>query len=182
MRRLTGFPQGPGVHAYIALGSNLGDSRQNILLATQDLQELSREPLLASSLWETTPVNCPPDSPNFLNAVVRIQPGVGETPESLLARLQELERRYGRLTKQILNEARPMDLDLILFGEETRVTGHLTLPHPRAISRRFVLEPLHEIAPALVFPGQIRTVAELLAGLPPDPAMRKLGRIQTNPT
>ena len=177
MSRSTGLPQGAGIHAYIALGSNLGDSRQNILAAARDLGELSKEPLLASSLWETTPVDCPPDSPSFLNAVVRILPEASETPESLLSRLQELERRYGRRTKQLMNEARPLDLDLILFGQETRATEELTLPHPRAISRRFVLEPLHEIAPDLSFPGQIRTVAELLAILPPDPAMRKLGRI-----
>lgn len=181
MNRSTGIPQASSIHAFIALGSNLGDSRQNILRAVRELGELSGEPLLASSLWETTPVDCPPNSPAFLNAVVRILPGAEETPESLLGKLQELERRYGRRAKQVVNEARPLDLDLILFGAETLATESLTLPHPRAISRRFVLEPLHEIAPGLLFPGQSQTVAELLAGLPPDPAMRKLGRIQPSP-
>lgn len=181
MSRLTGLQQGPGSHAYIALGSNLGDSQHNILHAARDLEQLSEGPALASSLWQTTPVDCPPDSASFLNAVVRILPRTGETPESLLVKLQELERRYGRRTKQILNEARPLDLDLILFGQEIRATSQLVLPHPRAISRRFVLEPLHEIAPGLLFPGQSQTVAELLGGLPPDPAMRNLGRIQTRP-
>jgi len=181
MIRLAGFPQGPDLHAYIALGSNLGDSQQTILQAVGDLGELSEEPLLASSIWETTPVDCPPNSPAFLNAVVRILPGAEETPESLLRNLQELERRYGRKVKQVVNEARPLDLDLILFGAETRATDGLTLPHPRASSRRFVLEPLREIAPSLLFPGQNQTVAELLAVLPPDPAMRKLGRIQPSP-
>jgi 2-amino-4-hydroxy-6-hydroxymethyldihydropteridine diphosphokinase len=181
MIRLTGSPESSGAYAYIALGSNLGDSRQNILRAARDLEELSKEPLLASSLWETTPVDCPPGSPMFLNAVVRMLPRADETPETLSLKLQELERRYGRETKQVMNEARPMDLDLILFGGETRATKHLILPHPRAIFRRFVLEPLNEIAPGLLFPGQNRTVAELLASLPPDPAMRKLDRIQINP-
>ncbi len=181
MNRSTGAPQASGIHAYIALGSNLGDSRQTILRAVRDLGEMSEEPLLASSLWETTPVDCPPNSPAFLNAVVRIRPNAEETPESLLRKLQELERRYGRRVKQVVNEARPLDLDLILFGAEIRATESLTLPHPRAISRRFVLEPLREIAPSLLFPGQNQTVAELLAVLPPDPAMRKLGRIQPSP-
>jgi 2-amino-4-hydroxy-6-hydroxymethyldihydropteridine diphosphokinase len=94
-------------------------------------------------------------------------------------KLQDLEWRYGRGTKKEMNEARPLDLDLILFGREIRSTKRLTLPHPRAISRRFVLGPLHEIAPGLAFPGQSLTVAELLANMPPDPAMRKVGRIQT---
>lgn len=179
MSQLTGLKQGLGTHAYISLGSNLGDSQHNILHAARDLEELSAGPALASSLWQTTPVDCPPNSPAFLNAVVRILPGADETPESLLVKLQELERRFGRRTKRILNEARPLDLDLILFGQEIRATSKLVLPHPRAISRRFVLEPLHEIAPGLLFPGQSRTVAELLGGLPPDPAMRKLDRIPT---
>ena len=181
MNRSTGAPQASGIHAYIALGSNLGDSRQTILQAVRDLGELSAEPLLASSLWETTPVDCPPNSPAFLNAVVRIRPGAEETPESLLMKLQELERRYGRRVKQVVNEARPLDLDLILFGAEIRATESLTVPHPRAISRRFVLEPLCEIAPGLLFPGQQQTAADLLVGLPADPAMRKLGRIQPSP-
>jgi 2-amino-4-hydroxy-6-hydroxymethyldihydropteridine diphosphokinase len=181
MIRLTGSPQGSGAYAFIALGSNLGDSQQNILLAARDLEEFSEESLLVSSLWETTPLDCPPGSPMFLNAVVRILACAEETPETLWLKLQELERHYGRGTKQVMNEARTMDLDLILFGEEIRATKYLILPHPRALSRRFVLEPLHEIAPSLVFPGQNRTVADVLAGLPADPAMRKLGRIQVSP-
>jgi 2-amino-4-hydroxy-6-hydroxymethyldihydropteridine diphosphokinase len=180
MSRLHGAPQDSVTYAFIALGSNLGDSQRNIYLAAHDLEEHSEGPMLASSLWETTPVDCPPGSPIFVNAVVRILPRLGETPESLLVKLRQLERRYGRETKQILNEARPLDLDLIVFGGEILATGNLTLPHPRATSRRFVLEPLNEIAPGLVFPGEMRTVAELLADLPPDPAMRKIGRIQTS--
>jgi len=179
MSRLYGASQDPGTYAFVALGSNLGDPQRNIHMAAHDLEELSEAPMRASSLWETTPVDCPPGSSVFVNAVVRILPRPGETSESLLVKLQKLERRYGRETKRILNEARPLDLDLILFGGEIHATGILTLPHPRATSRRFVLEPLNEIAPGLLFPGEIRTVAELLAGLPPDPAMRKLGRIQT---
>ena len=86
--------------AFIALGSNLADPRQNILLAMDRLQELSEAPLLRSSLWETAPVDCPPGSPKFVNAVVGLQPRSGETPESLLAKLQALEREFGRKPRQ----------------------------------------------------------------------------------
>jgi 2-amino-4-hydroxy-6-hydroxymethyldihydropteridine diphosphokinase len=117
-------------------------------------------------------VDCPPGSPPFLNAVVGFHPRPGETPESLLARLQALEREFGRRPKQLLNEPRPLDLDLIAFGAEVRATPQLTLPHPRAHLRRFVLEPLAEIAPGLVLPGQQASVAKLLATLPVDPDMK----------
>ena len=138
------------------------------------LQEFSEQPLLKSSLWETTPVDCPPGSPAFVNAVVGLMPRKGETPESLLARLQELEQQFGRRPKAVLNEARPLDLDVITFGRETCVSKALTLPHPRAHQRRFVLQPLSEFAPDLILPGQSQTVAGLLRRLPPDPSICKL--------
>ena len=101
-------------------------------------------------------------------------PRAGETPESLLAKLQALEKEFGRRPKTVLNEPRPLDLDLIAFGSETRASKELTLPHPRAHERRFVLQPLSEIAPDLILPGQSQSVAGLLERLPPDPSMRKL--------
>ncbi len=162
--------------AFVALGSNLGDSRQIFASAMARLRELSTQPLQESSLWHTTPVDCPPDSPPFVNAVVGLHPRVGETPESLLEKLQALEKEFGRQPKKVLNEARPLDLDLIAFGSEIRNTPALVLPHPRAVERRFVLEPLSEIAPDLVLPGQVKTVAEILAGLPADAGMRKIAR------
>ena len=110
----------------------------------------------------------------FVNAVVVLLTGRGETPETLLAKLQALEKEFGRRPKEVLNEPRPLDLDLIAFGNETRATRELTLPHPRAHERRFVLQPLSEIAPDLILPGQPQSVAELLRRLPPDVSMRKL--------
>jgi len=151
--------------AVVALGSNLGDSRQIILEAVARLQDFSDRPVLQSSLWQTSPVNCPPGSPMFINAVVGLEPREGETPESLLKKLRRLEKEFGRPPKQILNEPRPLDLDLIAFGPETRHTPELILPHPRAHQRRFVLQPLSEIAPELVLAGQGKTVAKLLARL-----------------
>ena len=149
--------------SYVAIGSNLGDARQNVLHAMERLQEFSDAPLLRSSLIETAPVDCPPGSSNFVNAVVGLVPSAGETPESLHAALQEIEREFGRVPKKVLNEPRPLDLDLIAFGNEVRNSRQLTLPHPRAHLRRFVLQPLAEIAPDLVLPGQTKTVTELLA-------------------
>jgi len=152
--------------AFVALGSNLGDGKRNVLAAMDRLQELSDQPLLRSTLWETEPVDCPPGSPKFINAMIGLVPRQGETPESLLGKLQKLEQKFGRKPKQVLNEPRPLDLDLIAFGGETRHTPELTLPHPRATQRRFVLGPLADIAPDLILPGQDETVAQLLLAAP----------------
>jgi 2-amino-4-hydroxy-6-hydroxymethyldihydropteridine diphosphokinase len=151
--------------AIIALGSNIGDSRSILSRAIERLALLSSQPLLRSSLWQTSPVDCPPGSPPFVNAVVGLTPRGGETPESLLEKLLALEREFGRKPKVVLNEPRRLDLDLVAFGQQTRGTKQLMLPHPRAHERRFVLQPLSEFAPELVLPGQRKTVAELLATL-----------------
>ncbi len=161
--------------AYIALGSNLGNSRNAVLRAMERLQEFSDQPLAKSSLLETMPVDCPPGSPNFVNAIVGLIPRPGETPESLIAKLQQLETEFGRTPKKVMNEARPLDLDLIAFGNEVRSTLQLTLPHPRAHLRQFVLQPLAEIAPNLILPGQGGVVSELLRQLTSAETVRKLG-------
>ena len=160
--------------AFIALGSNLGDSRGLLIRAMDKLQKLSPKPLLKSSLWETTPVDCPPDSPSFVNAVVGLVPQASETPETLLQSLQALEKEFGRSPKKLSNEPRPLDLDLLSFGYEVRATHSLTLPHPRAHLRRFVLQPLAEIAAGLVLPGQKKTVAHLLAALVSDEVVTRI--------
>jgi 2-amino-4-hydroxy-6-hydroxymethyldihydropteridine diphosphokinase len=160
--------------AYIALGSNLGDSRENVLRAMDRLQELSDRPLAKSSLLETKPIDCPPGSPNFVNAVVGIVSLPNETPDSLLEKLQSLEKEFGRVPKKVLNESRPLDLDLIAFGSEVRSSPKLNLPHPRAHSRQFVLQPLSEIAPDLILPGQTKPVSELLRQLTSAEIVRKL--------
>lgn len=159
---------------FIALGSNLGDARQNILRAMARLQRFSGASILKSSLWQTTPVDCPLDSPKFVNAVVGLVVQPDEKPDSLLAKLQVLEREFGRQPKKVLNEPRPLDLDLIAFGNEIRHSPELILPHPRAHQRRFVLQPLSEIAPELVLPGQTKTVSQLLAALPPDETVTRI--------
>ena len=124
---------------FVALGANLGDSKRTIIEAARELEKFSDEPLLRSSLWETSPVDCPPGTPPFVNAVVGFIPRLKGTPETLLARLQSMEKAFGRTPKRTVNESRVLDLDLIAFGSETRATNELTLPHPRAHLRRFVL-------------------------------------------
>jgi 2-amino-4-hydroxy-6-hydroxymethyldihydropteridine diphosphokinase len=162
------------VEFIVAIGSNFGSSHATVLGVMDRLGKLSTTQLRRSSLWQSTPVDCPPGSPPFINAVVAFTPVAGETPESLLEKLQALEQAFGRQPKVVLNEPRPLDLDLIAFGAETRDTSRLVLPHPRAHLRRFVLEPLNEIAPDLVLPGQTVSVGELLKSLRTDEQLVRL--------
>lgn len=159
---------------FVALGSNLGDSRKNVERAFRHLEKLSERPILQSSLWKSSPVDCPPDSPEFINAVVEMTVRGDETPESFLSNLQNLEKQLGRSPKKIVNEARVIDLDLIAFGDEVRCSEELTLPHPRAHARKFVLAPLAELAPALVLPGQKKSVRELLLELRTDEVVERV--------
>ena len=149
--------------AFVALGGNLGDAAATLREAAAEIAGWSSARALGSSLWRTEPVDCPPGSPSFLNAALGLQPKPGATPESLLDNLLALEARLGRTRSGLANAPRVIDLDLIVFGIETRATPTLTLPHPRAHQRAFVLAPLAEIAPGLVLPGQQKTVTELLA-------------------
>lgn len=154
-----------GVPVYVALGSNLGNSAEILQAAFERLESWSRTPILRSSIWRTTPVDCPPGSPPFLNAVAALTLVSTETPESLLGKLQALEKDFGRQPKKTMNEPRPLDLDLLAFGDLVRSTATLALPHPHARNRRFVLEPWNEIAPAFVMPGERLTIREFLTAL-----------------
>jgi 2-amino-4-hydroxy-6-hydroxymethyldihydropteridine diphosphokinase len=163
--------------AFVALGANLpfgaGDPAATLQAVLPELQRLSLQPLLVSSLYESDPKDCPPGSPQYLNGVVGLVPLTGETPESLLLKLQALEQRFGRLRSGVVNEARTLDLDLLAFGNETRNTSLLTLPHPRAHERRFVLEPWIAIAGAdWMLNG--RTLGEW-SHICTDPALRQRG-------
>jgi 2-amino-4-hydroxy-6-hydroxymethyldihydropteridine diphosphokinase len=162
-----------GTPVYIALGSNLGDSVEIIRAGASRLGHLGAVRL--SPLYASSPVDCPPGSPDFVNAVAEVVVAANQSPETLLAALQNLERDFGRRPKVVPNEPRPLDMDIIAFGSETRNTSLLVLPHPRACVRRFVLQPLADLAPELMLPGQRRRVAQLLAELPPEPALRRLG-------
>jgi 2-amino-4-hydroxy-6-hydroxymethyldihydropteridine diphosphokinase len=150
-----------GEWVVVALGSNLGDSREVLRKAMDRLQALSEDPVIRSSMWRTAPMDCPPGSADFVNAVVAWARRPGQMPEALIESLQTIEREFGRRPKEVRNEPRPLDLDLIAFGREQRRTERLILPHPRAAGRAFVLYPLAEILPDLVLSGQARTVREL---------------------
>jgi 2-amino-4-hydroxy-6-hydroxymethyldihydropteridine diphosphokinase len=160
--------------AFVALGSNLGDSVEIIRRAFVRLQMLSDAPLLRSSLWRSAPVDCPDGSPPFVNAMAGLRPQADETPQSLLHRLQVLEAEFGRRRGKIPNEPRLLDLDLIAFGARTVNLPELVLPHPRAHLRRFVLQPLAEIAPDFVLPGRGRGAAALLGDLSTTEVVEKL--------
>ena len=149
----------------IALGANLGDREGQLQQAVQGLRAFL-DPLTVSSFHDTVPVGVPHPQPNYLNAAV-----VGITdldPHALLARLLAIERSLGRRRPQ-LNAARTLDLDLILYGDVCLDTPSLTVPHPRFRARAFVLEPLAEIAPAMVDPVTGQTVAALLRNLAARP-------------
>jgi 2-amino-4-hydroxy-6-hydroxymethyldihydropteridine diphosphokinase len=161
--------------AFVALGSNLGDSRHIVQAACACLRTRAAGDFRVSSLWRSKPVGCPPGSPDFVNAAVCFRPQPHETPESLLRTLQQWERDSGRERGRVRNAPRSLDLDLIAFGDAVRQTAELTLPHPRAHVRRFVLEPLVELDPGLRLRGWAMTAREYLANLPPAEGTTRMG-------
>ena len=119
--------------------------------------------LIQAPIFQTEPVDCPEDSPDFYNTVVEI--GYTGTPHDLLDATQAIEFRLGRTAVPERNAPRVIDVDILYFGEE-RIEGEiLDLPHPRLTSRRFVLQPLAEIRPDLVLPGDQVSIAEHLRHL-----------------
>lgn len=174
MKGITPVSAGMSEQVFVALGSNLGDSRRNVLDAMERLESLSDRPMVRSSLWKSTPVDCPAGSPEFINAVVMLWARVADNPDLFLRRLQQMEEEFGRVPKKVMNEARPLDLDLVAFGNTQWSSTELILPHPRAHLRKFVLAPLSEVAPEMVLPGQKKTVRELLASLRTDEVVEKL--------
>lgn len=136
-------------YAFIGLGSNLsssfGSPQENIREAIVRLEKLSNEPLVLSSIIETRPVDCPPGSPDFANAVAALLPLPDETALNLLHELQRIENSMGRVRTGIKNEARIIDLDLLLFKDEVVSDDELVLPHPEMMNRGFVMQPLKEI-------------------------------------
>jgi len=161
----------------IALGSNLGDPLRQLQAARDALRSLAvpGSPFLQAPLFRSTPVDCPPDSPDFLNTVVELD--FDGSPEQLLAATREIEHALGRRRGPERHAPRAIDLDLLYCGDQLRDTPQLELPHPRLGQRRFVLEPLAAIRPDLVLPGHTRRIAELLATL--DPAEPPLERLTT---
>ncbi|MGD8416273.1 MAG: 2-amino-4-hydroxy-6-hydroxymethyldihydropteridine diphosphokinase [Pseudomonadales bacterium] len=158
----------------IGIGSNRGDSRRIVLEAMDRLAGFARGEVRRSHLWRTSPVDCPPGSDDFINAAAAFDAAPGLTPERLLAALKVLEQEYGRGPTPVRNAPRELDLDLLLFDDETRATSTFTLPHPRAVDRLFVLAPAAEVLPEARWPGTDRTIEDLLAALESDEVVTRL--------
>ncbi|MDO8907715.1 MAG: 2-amino-4-hydroxy-6-hydroxymethyldihydropteridine diphosphokinase [Pseudohongiella sp.] len=152
--------------AVVALGANLpgafGGPADMLRAAIPALQTLSESPVLVSGIVETEPEDCPPGSPRFANAVAVLKPRMDLTAVGFLVMLQKLETEFGRQRGGVRNAARVLDLDLISFGDQCIDTEFLTLPHPRARQRLFVMQPLASVWPAFRFPGDPATAAEHL--------------------
>lgn len=149
----------------IALGSNLGERLAN-LQAAVGLLDNPAQPgsvLLRAPVYQTAPVDCPDGSPDFFNTVVEI--GYDETPAELLKHTQAIELKLGRVRSAGRNAPRIIDIDLLYFGNITLNTGDLQLPHPLLTRRRFVLQPLADIRPDLILPGDHLTISQHLASL-----------------
>ena len=153
------------MRAAIALGSNLGDRLANLQSARDRIRALDgvTEPTVQSAVYETSPFDCEPGAQNFYNAVIEI--GFEKSADALFEALQKIERDLGRERNHERNVSRTIDLDLLYFGSERRSDAQLQLPHPRMTERKFVLQPLCDIAPDLRLPGQTKNVGELLAQL-----------------
>ena len=164
---------GRGATVFIGLGANLGDARATLRDALAALQALAAPgSLRASSLYGSAPVDS--SGPDYVNAVARLRTELA--PHALLDALQAIERRFGR-DRPYRNAPRTLDLDVLLFGVEGDAGGiciedeRLSVPHPRAAQRTFVLEPLAELWPNGAIPGAGR-VADLLAVARRDPTQR----------
>jgi 2-amino-4-hydroxy-6-hydroxymethyldihydropteridine diphosphokinase len=149
--------------AAIALGANLGDRAATVLAATRAVADLADVDLVAlSAVYETDPVGGPQGQPAFLNAVLVVETGL--VAGELLAALHGIEDGHGRV-REVRWGPRTLDLDLLAFGDTTSTDPALTLPHPRAHERAFVLVPWADADPSFDVPG-LGTVAGLLGRLP----------------
>jgi len=148
--------------AYVGLGANIGDRERTLREAVDALgAEEGIEVAAVSTLRETDPVGVG-EQPRFLNGVAALETSLGA--RELLDRLLAVEQRFGRVRVPGEHGPRTLDLDLLLYGDETFDEPGLAVPHPRMHERRFVLEPLAELAPGLVVSGR-GTVESLLAGV-----------------
>jgi 2-amino-4-hydroxy-6-hydroxymethyldihydropteridine diphosphokinase len=151
----------------LGLGSNLGDRLRHLQQAKAWLLSLSPESWhIASPVYETEPVGCPPGSPKFLNTVLEIE--FTGAPRTLLKKVAAYELAHGRDRNLPKNAARTIDIDILYFGEKEVLEKDLVVPHPRMAGRRFVLLPLSTIRPDLIIKGTGRTVRMLLRELPAE--------------
>jgi 2-amino-4-hydroxy-6-hydroxymethyldihydropteridine diphosphokinase len=157
---------------YLGLGSNVGDREGHLRAAIEALPTHGVEVDGVSSVYETEPVGEVLDQPDFLNAAIRIRTGL--EPEPLLEVCKAIEVERGRMLAASRHSPRPLDIDLLLFGDLELSTERLTLPHPEVTSRRFVLAPLLELDPELALPDGTR-LADAMAALGPDQRVERVG-------
>lgn len=153
------------MRAGIALGSNLGDRLANLRAGWEAVKRWPQvaPPYLVSGIFETEPIGAGPEDGPFLNAVVEVE--YSSRPSSLLDGLQQIEAELGRPSKRPRNAPRPIDLDILYVGNLVLSNQEIVIPHPRLHLRRFVLQPLSQIRPELILPGQHDSVLALLKGL-----------------
>ncbi|MGB0774877.1 MAG: 2-amino-4-hydroxy-6-hydroxymethyldihydropteridine diphosphokinase [Akkermansiaceae bacterium] len=149
----------------IALGSNLGNRLTHLQVARDMLCQLmpADANYMVAPVYQSEPVNCPPDSPDFFNTVLEID-YIG-TPYELLEYTQGIEFHLGRDTVYQTNAPRIIDVDILYFGGETLTDSILNIPHPEMTERRFVLQPLADIRPDMHLPGDSASISEHLAHL-----------------
>lgn len=162
------------MRAGIALGSNIGERLAHLRTAYLKVANLSSDPaaIRCSSIYETSPVDSAAGVRSYLNAVMEIE--YDRPAIALLDSLLEIERDLGRPSKRPRNAPRTIDLDLLYLGNFTLNSPEIIIPHPRITQRRFVLEPLAEVAPKLVLPGQTRSIGDLLMGLKTEEEVTKV--------
>ena len=150
---------------YLGLGTNLGDKRKNLDDALLVIKERIGTVVSLSSFYETAPWGFESQN-SFLNAAVGVDTAL--TPEALMQATQEIEKQLGRRHKSVqkVYHDRPIDIDILLYGDTILQTETLTIPHPEMTERRFVMEPLAEIAPDVVHPVFGKTISKLLSLIP----------------
>ncbi len=161
------------MRGYLGLGSNVGDRRANLQAAIDALPDHGVIVLACSSTYDTDPVGEILDQPSFLNACARIETGLG--PEELLDSCKAIEVKLGRDVQNAIRHApRPIDVDLLLLGDEPYASERLSIPHEQVTARRFVLIPLLELDFDLRTPDGTR-LSDSLAAMPLDEGVRRDG-------
>ena len=151
------------MRAGLALGSNIGDRFENLRAARTAIVDLAgvSEPILASPVFETDAIDCGPGAGKFWNAVIEVE--YEGDARALMDELLRIQLSLGRPADHPRNVSRKIDIDLLYCGDEIVDSEDLHVPHPRMLKRKFVLQPLVDIRPELILPGQTNTVRDLLA-------------------